>query len=92
MTGTVSSMAALRNRAGSRRVLRTPPTPMRVDARRVVAVGTAAWALAAIALATLWSWLGHHDHRIWLWTCVCGAVLGALGLALMGKHRGEGRL
>jgi uncharacterized membrane protein YfcA len=85
-------MAALWNRAGRARVLRTPPTPMRVDARRVIAVGTLAWAATAIVLAVFWTWLGRHDHRIWLWTCVCGAILGVLGLVLIGKHRGEGRL
>ena len=84
-------MAPPRNRTGRARVLRTPPTPMRVDARRVIALGTAAWAAAAIVLAVLWSWLGRHDHRIWLWTCVCGVVLGLLGMALMARHRDEGR-
>jgi hypothetical protein len=84
-------MAAWRNRSGRSRVLRTPPTPMRVDARRVIALGTAAWAVAAIVLAVSWSWLGRHDHRIWLWTCVCGAVLGGLGLVLMSRHHDEGR-
>ena len=79
-------------RSGATRTLRTPPTPMRIDARRVVALGTATWAAAAIVLALFWSWLDRHDHRIWFWTCVCGAVLGGLGIVLIGKHRGEGRL
>lgn len=65
---------------------------MRVDARRVVLLGTAAWTVATLALLPFWSWLGRHDHRIWLWTCGCAAVLGAVGLILMRKHRGEGRL
>jgi hypothetical protein len=76
----------------STRVLRTPPTPMRVEARRVILLGTVAWTTAALVLALFWSWLGRHDHRIWFWTCVCAAVLGLLGLVLMRKHRGEGRL
>ena len=78
-------------RTGRARVLRTPPTPMRVDARRVIALGTAAWVAAAVVAALFWSWLGRHDHRIWFWTCLCGAVLGGLGLVLVGRHRGEGR-
>ena len=74
------------------RVLRTPPTPMRVDARRVVLLGTVSWAIAALVMVPFWGWLGRHDHRIWFWTCVYAAVLGLLGLVLMRKHRGEGRL
>lgn len=83
---------AWRKQSGRARILRTPPTPMRVDARRVIALGTAAWAAVAIVLAVFWSWVGRHDHRIWFWTCLCGVVLGLLGLVLVGKHRGEGRL
>lgn len=65
---------------------------MRVDARRVVALGTVLWSAAAVGLAPFWSWLGGHDHRIWLWTCVAGGLLGGLGLLLMGRHRDQGRL
>ena len=64
---------------------------MRVDARRVVLLGTVAWTVAALVLLPFWSWLGRHDHRIVLWTCVCGAGLGLAGLLLMGRHRTEGR-
>jgi uncharacterized membrane protein YfcA len=84
-------MVSWRNRDAGARVLRTPPTPIRVDARRVIALGTAAWAIAAVVAALCWTWLGRHDHRIWLWTCLCGAVLGLLGLVLVSKHHDEGR-
>ena len=65
---------------------------MRVDARRVILAATAAWAVAAIVLACFWTPLGEHGHRSWFWTCACAAVLGLLGLVLIGKHRGEGRV
>ena len=74
-----------------RPTLRTPPTPLRVDARRVVAVGTALWFAVAVGLAPFWAWLGRTDHRIWLWTSLTGGVLGLLGLLLMSRHRDEGR-
>ncbi|MEP6598498.1 MAG: DUF2530 domain-containing protein [Actinomycetota bacterium] len=67
------------------------PDAAQADSRKVVLAGTALWTLAALALLPFWNWLGRHDHRIWFWTCVAGTALGVLGLALMRKHRGEGR-
>lgn len=67
------------------------PPAVQLDARRVMLVGTIAWFLAAIVLLPFWGWLGRHDHRLWLWTCLAGGVLGLLGYALLSKHRREGR-
>lgn len=69
----------------------TTPTPVAVDSRRVVLIGTAIWALGFVILLPFYGWLGRHDHRIWLWTCLAGALLGLVGLVLVRKHRGEGR-
>ncbi|HEY0169276.1 MAG TPA: DUF2530 domain-containing protein [Jatrophihabitans sp.] len=63
-----------------------------VNARRVVLAGTAAFGLAFVVLLPFWSWLGEHDHRVWLWTALAGTVLGLLALPLVRKHTGEGRL
>ncbi len=63
-----------------------------VDARTVILIGTAAFLLAFLVLLACWSWLGEHQHRVWLWTALAGAVLGVLALPLVGKHTGEGRL
>ena len=63
-----------------------------VDARKVVLVGTALFLLAFLVLLPMYSWLGHHGHRVWLWTAMAGCLLGAAGLGLIGKHSGEGRL
>ena len=68
----------------------TPP-PVQINARRIVAVGTVIWFVAFVALLPFWSWLGDHGHRIWLWTCLAGWVLGLLGLAVMSRHRRAGR-
>ncbi|HEX8092804.1 DUF2530 domain-containing protein [Jatrophihabitans sp.] len=65
---------------------------MAVDARRVVLAGTAAFGLAFLVLLPLWSWLGEHGHRVWLWTALAGTVLGLLALPLVRKHSDEGRV
>jgi hypothetical protein len=71
--------------------LRPAPVPVPVDARRIVAIGTALWIAAFLALLPFMGWLRAHDHLLWLWTCLCGAGLGLFGLVLIRKHRGEGR-
>jgi hypothetical protein len=63
-----------------------------VDARKVVLLGTALFFLTFLILLPFWSWLGQHDHRVWLWTALSGAVLGAISLPLIRKHTDEGRL
>ena len=69
------------------------PTQMvSVNARLVVLIGTAGFALALLVMLPFWGWLGDHHHRIWLWTALSGTVLGLLGLPLIGKHSRQGRL
>jgi hypothetical protein len=72
------------------RRLVTPP-PVQMNARRIVAVGTAIWFVAFVALLPFYGWLGRHDHRIWLWTCLAGWILGIIGWAIMMRHRAMGR-
>lgn len=67
------------------------PPAAQIDARRVVAVATALWFAAFVVLLPFWSWLGHHGHRVWLWTALAGWLLGVVGLALMRRHRAQGR-
>jgi uncharacterized protein DUF2530 len=68
----------------------TPP-PVQMNARRIVAMGTALWFVAFLVLLPFWGWLGRHDHRVWLWTCLAGTVCGVLGWLTMNRHRREGR-
>lgn len=75
----------------AKRELKTPPEPVEVDSRRVVLIGTALWFVGFVVLLPFYGWLGRHDHRIWLWTCLAGWILGLIGLALVRKHRKEGR-
>jgi len=63
-----------------------------VDARKVILIGTILFAVAAVALLPFWNWLGDHDHRVWFWTALSGAVMGVVSLPLIRKHTGEGRL
>lgn len=72
------------------RLLVRPPA-VEVNSRRVVLIGTAIWFVAFVVLLPFYGWLGRHDHRVWLWTCLAGWVLGLCGAALMRKHRSEGR-
>jgi MFS family permease len=68
----------------------TPPA-VRINARRIVLAGTALWFVAFVVLLPFYGWLGDHHHRIWLWTCLAGWILGLLGLAIMVRHRRIGR-
>jgi hypothetical protein len=67
------------------------PPAVQINARRVVAVGTALWFVAFVVLLPFYSRLGDHGHRVWLWTCLAGGILGLIGYSIMSRHRGEGR-
>ena len=68
----------------------TPP-PVQINARRIVTIGTLLWFVAFVALLPFYGWLGDHGHRIWLWTCLAGWILGLIGSAIMMRHRRAGR-
>ncbi|MDT4962408.1 MAG: hypothetical protein QOF87_2055 [Pseudonocardiales bacterium] len=67
------------------------PPAVQINARRIVAIGTALFFLGFLVLLPFYGWLGRHDHRLWLWTCLAGALLGVLGYSIMRRHRREGR-
>jgi hypothetical protein len=68
----------------------TPP-PVQINARRIVAIGTLVWFVGFVALLPFYGWLGDHGHRIWLWTCLAGWILGLIGSVIMMRHRRIGR-
>jgi hypothetical protein len=74
----------------SKRELVQPPA-VQIDSRRIIAIGTAIYFVAFVVLLPFYSWLGRHDHRIWLWTCLAGTVLGLLGYSIIRRHHDEGR-
>lgn len=67
------------------------PDAVQTNPRPIVAVGTALFFLAFVALLPFHSWLGEHHHHDWLWTCLAGWLLGLVGWFLLRKHRREGR-
>jgi hypothetical protein len=67
------------------------PPAVQLNARRIVAVGTLLWFIAFLALVPFYSSLGHHHHRVWLWTCLAGTICGLAGWSLMIRHRRLGR-
>jgi hypothetical protein len=68
-----------------------PPAPVQVNSVPIIATGTALFFVAFVALLPFYGWLGEHGHRIWLWTSMCGWILGFVGYALMRRHRRMGR-
>jgi hypothetical protein len=72
------------------RGLITPPA-VQINAGRIVKFGTALYFLAFAALLPWYGWLGRHHHRVWLWTCLAGWILGLIGYAIIGRHRTTGR-
>jgi hypothetical protein len=75
----------------AKRELKTPPEPVQVDSQRVILIGTAIWFAAFVVLLPFHDWLGRHDHRVWLWTCLAGWILGLISLPLIRRHRSQGR-
>lgn len=67
------------------------PPAVQINTRRITAIGTAIFFVAFLALVPCYGWLGRHDHRVWLWTCLAGTVLGLLGYLLTRRHRDDGR-
>jgi uncharacterized membrane protein YfcA len=72
-------------------VERKRPAAAQTDPRPIVAVGTALFFVAFVALLPFYSWLGEHHHRDWLWTALAGWLLGIVGWTLMRRHRRAGR-
>ena len=73
-----------------RRELVHPPA-VDTNAGPVVAVGTLLFFVGFVVLLPFYRSLGEHHHRVWLWTCLAGWLLGLAGWTLLRKHRREGR-
>jgi hypothetical protein len=65
---------------------RPDPEPLETDDVRLVAGGTALWALAFVALLVL-RLAGTDVHGWWITMCACGAVLGLVGLRYCVRRR-----
>jgi len=62
------------------------PPPLETDDVRIVAGGTAAWALGAVVLVVA-RLAGVDVHGWWIAMCVAGAVLGVLGVRYCQRRR-----
>lgn len=64
----------------SRRIARPDPPPLETDDVKVVAVGTAAWALALLVLLVLAATDAVDVQGWWLGMCGYGIALGLFGV------------
>jgi len=62
------------------------PEPLETDDVRIVAGGTALWALALVALVVA-RLAGAHVRAWWIVLCVCGAALGLVGVRYCQRRR-----
>ena len=62
--------------------------PLDVDGVRTVAVGTALWLVAFVALLPFYGPArASHGRTWWLWTCLAGFGLGLFGLEYCRRRR-----
>ena len=59
---------------------RPDPPVVKTDDRKAVLVGLALWAVALVFVLVFLPSLTADGHAWWLWTCVAGLALGAVGL------------
>ncbi|MGA8210988.1 MAG: DUF2530 domain-containing protein [Nocardioidaceae bacterium] len=64
---------------GNRTYVVADVDPLDVDGTRTVAVGTALFGLAFLALLPFHGPLAEADKDWWVWTCLAGFVLGLVG-------------
>jgi Protein of unknown function (DUF2530) len=67
---------------------RRDPPPVDATGRRAVAVGTAAWVVAAIGVLAFPEATGASDDPAVLVTCGVGVLLGLIGLVYTGRRTG----
>lgn len=76
-----------RHQIGNRTFLVADVEPLDVDGVRTVAVGTALWLLAFVALLPFYGQLQDSGRMWWLWTCTAGFGLGLFGYEYCRRRR-----
>jgi hypothetical protein len=61
--------------------------PLQTDEVRVVAVGTALFALGLVLTLVLHDQLDDHGRGDWVWVMVCGVLLGLVGIRTVRRRR-----
>lgn len=64
---------------GNRSYIVADVDPLDVDGTRTVAVGAGLWLVAFVLLLPFYGRLVETDRVWWLWTCLAGFGLGAIG-------------
>jgi hypothetical protein len=59
---------------------------MDIDESKVIAVGSAAWAIALVGCLAFYGELQDSDREWWVWVCVGGLALGLWGWYLTRKR------
>ena len=72
---------------GGRPARAARPEPLATDGVAAVAVGTALWGAALVVTLVLRGTLSDDGRLWWVATCVCGVVLGLVGLAYSVRRR-----
>jgi len=70
----------------SRRLVADVP-PLDVDGVRAVGIGTVIWLVAFVAMLPFYGRLQETGRGWWLWTCLAGFGLGAIGVEYCRRRR-----
>ncbi len=70
---------------------RPAPEPLETDEVRVVAIGTALFALGVVLTLALHGRLADDGRGDWVWIMVCGVFLGLVGLRTVRGRRDAAR-
>ena len=69
-----------------RRLIADVP-PLDVDGVRAVEIGTLIWLIAFVGMLPFYGRLKDDGRAWWLWTCLAGFGLGALGVEYCRRRR-----
>lgn len=70
---------------------RPDPAPAKVDERTAMIVGAVAWVVALVLVLVFSPQLAAAKESWWLWTCVTGLALGAVGVVYTQVRHRRGR-
>lgn len=59
---------------------RPAPAPLEGNVKAATVIGTLVWAVLFVVQLPFYAWYEDHGHEWWIWTCLAGAGLGALGV------------
>jgi hypothetical protein len=66
---------------------RPAPEPLETDEVRVIAVGTALFAIGLLVALLLHDRLDDDGRADWVWIMVCGLLLGLIGIRIVRRRR-----